>query len=135
PHFLQPIETELRLISESRSGRSRSHLVRKVPNADQQERYSVTMGLDELQVVARVPPSSGGIDHRPSGGEVAGESAATVHVRGEIDLGTRIVQVAGRSPKCGRDKVCAVPLIFIKVQSVGERRGIQVCRSVDFKTW
>ena len=58
PHFLQPIEAEFRLIGEIRSGGSRSHLVRKVSNTNQQQRYGVTVSLHELQVVARVhhPP-------------------------------------------------------------------------------
>src|SRR6267154_75136 len=58
PHLLQPVQAEASFGSEIRSARSGAHLPGKVANADQHQRDNVTVRLDELQVVAGIPPSA-----------------------------------------------------------------------------
>jgi hypothetical protein len=68
PHFLQPVETEFCLGGEVRRVGTGSHLVWKVAHARSHKRHGVAMGLDELQVVASIPPTAGSIDDRAGRG-------------------------------------------------------------------
>ena len=61
PHFMQPIEAELRLIREVQTVLGHAgagHLIGKVSNSDQHHGVGVRLGLDELHIVARIPPAA-----------------------------------------------------------------------------
>ena len=133
PHFLQPVEAKLRFGGEVRRARTRAHLAGKVAHAHQHHGYGVGVGLDELHVIARVPPAAGGVDHRARRGQrpgivILGEAGREIHSR------TLIVQVSRCGAQGVRNIVRAVALALIKVEGICQRRGIEVCPGINFES-
>jgi hypothetical protein len=73
PHLHEPFEAELCLTGEVRIGRPLSQLLGERLDAVEHERHHVAGCLDELEVVAGVPPSAGGIHGCAEGCQVAFE--------------------------------------------------------------
>src|SRR5207245_9489170 len=107
------------------------HLGGEVPDAGQQYVHRVAGGLDELQVVARVPPSAGGVDGRAERRQVALEVTAAVGVRREVRHRGLVVQVPGRGAKCVGDEVRAITLRAVEEQRVGQGSGVEARAGVD----
>ncbi len=132
PHPLQEVQAELGLAGEVRAG-SGAHLARERRDALQQDGLGVTGRLDEVQVVARVPPAAGGVDPHPRRvlGQAALEVAVPVHRRGPVRHRAGVAAVTGRGAQRGVDEVRAVPLVLVEVQRVGQRLGVDLRGRAD----
>jgi hypothetical protein len=131
PHSQEPVGPELRLGGEVRRGRAGTHLGGEVAHSREQQRGGVAQGLLALDVVAGVPPSSGGVDPDPQRGEVAGEAARRVHVGGEVGHRVLVVEVAGRGPQRRGDEVRPVTLGLVEGQRVRQRAAVHARAGVD----
>ena len=91
PHFLQPVQTERRFAGEIGRGGSRTHLIGKVAHTKEHHAHRITVRLDKFQVVPRIPPASGGINHCSGRCKTAREAPVLVHSGGKIGRGTLVI--------------------------------------------
>src|ERR1700733_15511109 len=89
------------------------------------------MRLHEFQIVAGVPPSTGCVERRADGLEIA-ENVVVVVERGRsVGRGGRIVEMAGGGAERRGDVVLAVAFVLIKVERVGESLRVELLRGAD----
>src|SRR5579864_2050337 len=113
PHFLQPVQTEPGFIGEIRCGGTRAHLCRKVSDTSEHHAYRIGVSLDELHVIAGIPPASRGIDGCAGRGQGSGV-VFLVESRGEIYFCRFVVQVTRRSAERTGNVVRAVAFVLVK---------------------
>ena len=132
PHALQPVDAEPSLALEVRAGGAAAQQVREPARAGEQHVDGVARRLDELQVVARVPPASGGVD------------APAERVRSPLKLPSELTQASRRSSRSGRSDarrapqrrghvVRAVSLVPVEGERVREGSRVELRRGRDAK--
>ena len=124
-HAQQPFHAEARLGREVRARRGRAHLCGEVAHAGQQQVDGVAGRLHELQVVAGVPPASGGVDRFAGRREVAFEDAVAVDLRRREHARRLVVEVGRRRAQRRGDVLRPVALVLVERQRVGQRLFIQ----------
>ncbi len=133
PHPLQPVDAEPALALEVRAWGAAAQQVREPARAGEQHVDGVARRLDELQVVARVPPASGGVDAPAERVEVALEVAVRVDCRRRVGHRAPVVQMRGRAPQRRGHVVRAVPLVPVEGERVREGSRVELRRGRDAK--
>ena len=125
PHPQEPAGAELRLGVEVRPAGASAHLRGKVADAHEQDGVGVGRRVDELQVVAGVPPAAGRVDPHAERREVALERAVAVDLRRAVCHGVGVVQVRRRRTKRGAHDRRPVALDAVERECVSDGSGVR----------
>ncbi len=131
PHAQQPVGTEPRLGREVGRARSGAHLSREVTHTAEQHRLRVAGRVDELEIVARVPPAARRVAAHAESLQVAAEDAVGVDLRRRVRHRVAVVQVGRGVAQRRADEVGAVALHLVEAQRVRQRARVDVRATVD----
>ena len=133
PHPQQPLGPEAHLAREVPGARAGAHPPGEVAHAGRQDRLGVAGRVQELEVVAGVPPAARRVDALAQRCQVALEDPVAVDLGRQVRHRVLVVQVPGRGAQRRGHVVGAVALHLVEAARVRDRRRVDRRAAADPK--
>ena len=133
PHPQQPLGPEAHLARRSSRRPRRRPSAREVADAGRQDRLGVAGRVQELEVVAGVPPAARRVDALAQRCQVSLEDPVAIDLGRQVRHRVLVVQVPGRSAQRRGHVVGSVALHLVETARVRDRRRVDRRAAADPK--